>query len=78
MHYIFEVTVKPGYTVEQYAEAWVEASRIIQRAKDVWTRVREPEVTSRALETREVTIEQVPPLLRSPSHRLQQFEGHGR
>jgi heme-degrading monooxygenase HmoA len=32
MHFLFEVHVKPGYTAEQYAEAWVRASRIIQRA----------------------------------------------
>jgi len=32
MHFIFEVRIRPGYTPEQYAEAWVRASRIIQRA----------------------------------------------
>ncbi|MGE0623760.1 MAG: antibiotic biosynthesis monooxygenase [Pseudomonadales bacterium] len=32
MHFIFEVHIKPGYTAEQYAEAWVRASRLIQRA----------------------------------------------
>lgn len=32
MLFIFEVRVKPGYTAEQYAEAWVRASEIIQRA----------------------------------------------
>ncbi len=32
MHFVFEVRVKAGYTAEQYAEAWVRASRIIQRA----------------------------------------------
>ncbi|TVS18989.1 MAG: antibiotic biosynthesis monooxygenase [Gammaproteobacteria bacterium] len=32
MHFIFEVHVKPGYTAEQYAEAWVRASEIIQKA----------------------------------------------
>jgi len=32
MHYLFEVTAKPGYTVEQYAEAWVRASELIQQA----------------------------------------------
>ncbi len=32
MHFIFEVHIRPGYTPEQYAEAWVRASRIIQRA----------------------------------------------
>lgn len=32
MHFIFEVHLRPGYTAEQYADAWVRASRIIQRA----------------------------------------------
>lgn len=32
MHFIFEVQVKPGHTAEQYADAWVRASAIIQRA----------------------------------------------
>ncbi|MBL7248983.1 antibiotic biosynthesis monooxygenase family protein [Alloalcanivorax marinus] len=32
MKYIFEVRMKDGYTVEEYAEAWREASRVIQRA----------------------------------------------
>ncbi len=32
MHFIFEVHIRPGYTAEQYAEAWVRASRLIQRA----------------------------------------------
>ena len=32
MHFIFEVHIRPGYTPEQYADAWVRASRIIQRA----------------------------------------------
>lgn len=32
MHFIFEVCVKPGYTVEQYAEGWQRASEYIQRA----------------------------------------------
>ncbi len=31
MKYIFEVRMKPGYTVEQYAAAWIEASAVIQR-----------------------------------------------
>ncbi|MHA7834242.1 MAG: antibiotic biosynthesis monooxygenase family protein [Algiphilus sp.] len=31
MKFIFEVRVKPGYSVEQYADAWMEASRIIQQ-----------------------------------------------
>jgi len=30
--YIFEIRVKPGYSAEQYARAWVEASDIIQRS----------------------------------------------
>jgi hypothetical protein len=32
MHFIFEVKIKPGYTAEQYADAWIRASEIIQRA----------------------------------------------
>ena len=32
MHYLFEVTAKPGYSIEQYAEAWVRASELIQEA----------------------------------------------
>ena len=32
MHFIFEVHVKPGYTAEQYAEAWDRASKVIQQA----------------------------------------------
>ena len=31
MKFIFEVRMKPGYTVDEYAEAWVRASRIIQQ-----------------------------------------------
>ncbi|HDZ56236.1 MAG TPA: antibiotic biosynthesis monooxygenase [Pseudomonas xinjiangensis] len=31
MKFIFEVRVKPGYTVEEYAEAWVRASEVIQQ-----------------------------------------------
>ena len=31
MKFIFEVKIKPGDTVEEYAAAWIEASRIIQR-----------------------------------------------
>lgn len=31
MKFIFEVRVKPGYSIEQYADAWMEASRIIQQ-----------------------------------------------
>jgi hypothetical protein len=32
MHFVFEVHIKPGYTAEQYAAAWVAASKLIQRA----------------------------------------------
>jgi len=32
MHFIFEVHIRPGYTLEEYADAWVRASRIIQRS----------------------------------------------
>jgi heme-degrading monooxygenase HmoA len=32
MHYIFEVHIRPGYSAGQYAEAWVEASEIIQQS----------------------------------------------
>ena len=32
MIFVFEVHVKPGYTAEQYADAWVRASELIQRA----------------------------------------------
>ena len=32
MHYIFEVTVKEGYSVEEYAQGWIAASEFIQRA----------------------------------------------
>lgn len=32
MHYIFKVTIGPGYSAEQYAEAWMRASAFIQRA----------------------------------------------
>jgi heme-degrading monooxygenase HmoA len=32
MKFVFEVHLHPGYTVEQYAAAWVRASEIIQRA----------------------------------------------
>ncbi len=31
MKFIFEVRMKPGYTVAEYADAWVRASEIIQR-----------------------------------------------
>jgi heme-degrading monooxygenase HmoA len=32
MKYIFEVHIKPGHTAEQYAEAWVRVSKILQQA----------------------------------------------
>ncbi len=32
MIFVFEVHVRPGYAAEAYAEAWVRASEIIQRA----------------------------------------------
>ena len=32
MKFVLEVRMKPGYTVEQYADAWMRASRIIQRS----------------------------------------------
>ena len=32
MFYVFEVHIKPGHTAEQYADAWIRASKIIQRA----------------------------------------------
>lgn len=32
MKYLFEVHIKPGHTAEEYADAWVRASEIIQRA----------------------------------------------
>ena len=32
MHYIFEVHLKEGYRPEQYAAAWVRASRLIQQS----------------------------------------------
>ena len=32
MYFLFEIHVKPGYSAEQYADAWVRASEIIQRA----------------------------------------------
>jgi heme-degrading monooxygenase HmoA len=32
MIFVFEVNVRPGYSAAAYAEAWVRASRIIQRA----------------------------------------------
>ena len=32
MKFIFEVRLKPGHTLEEYAASWVRASRIIQSA----------------------------------------------
>lgn len=32
MKFIFEVKIKPGYTVAEYAARWEEASRIIQQS----------------------------------------------
>ena len=32
MKYLFEVHIKPGYRAEDYADAWLRASAIIQRA----------------------------------------------
>ena len=32
MKYIFQVRIKEGHTAEEYAEAWVKASEIIQQA----------------------------------------------
>jgi hypothetical protein len=32
MKFIFEVTLHDGYSAEQYADAWVRASRLIQQA----------------------------------------------
>lgn len=32
MKYLFEVHIKPGHSAEEYADAWVRASEIIQQA----------------------------------------------
>lgn len=32
MIFVFEVALQPGYTAEQYAQAWTDASRIMQQA----------------------------------------------
>jgi heme-degrading monooxygenase HmoA len=32
MIFVFEVRIRPGHTAEEYAEAWVRASEIIQSA----------------------------------------------
>jgi hypothetical protein len=32
MLFIFEIHLRPGYTAEQYADAWVRASTIIQQS----------------------------------------------
>ena len=31
MKFIFEVTMKPGFSVEEYAEGWIRASEIMQQ-----------------------------------------------
>ena len=31
MKFIFEVRMKPGFTVEEYAEGWIRASEIMQQ-----------------------------------------------
>lgn len=33
MKYIFEVTMQPGFSVEEYARGWIEASEIIQQSE---------------------------------------------
>lgn len=32
MYFMFEVSIRPGHDAEQYADAWVRASRIIQQS----------------------------------------------
>ncbi len=32
MIFVFEIRTQPGYTAEQYADAWLRASEIIQQA----------------------------------------------
>ncbi len=32
MIFVFEVHIQPGYSAQQYADAWVRASRLIQEA----------------------------------------------
>ena len=32
MHYIFQVRLKPGYSAQEYAQAWIRASGHIQKA----------------------------------------------
>jgi heme-degrading monooxygenase HmoA len=32
MIFVFEIRIRPGHSAEEYAEAWVRASRIIQSA----------------------------------------------
>lgn len=32
MKYIFRISIKPGHSAEQYANAWVRASELIQKA----------------------------------------------
>ena len=31
MKFIFEVTMRPGFSAEEYAQGWLEASRIMQQ-----------------------------------------------
>lgn len=31
MKFIFEVTMKPGFSVEEYAEGWLAASKVMQQ-----------------------------------------------
>lgn len=33
MKFLFEVHIKPGYSADEYAAAWVRASEIIQQAR---------------------------------------------
>ena len=32
MKFIFQVHLRPGHTIEEYAHAWIRASEILQRA----------------------------------------------
>ena len=32
MYFLFEVHIRPGHSAEQYADAWLRASHLIQRA----------------------------------------------
>jgi heme-degrading monooxygenase HmoA len=33
MIFVFEVSIKPGYSAEAYADAWLRASKVIQEAE---------------------------------------------